>query len=185
VADRHAGLVSLLLCPILIVGCVSARISVVDERTALENQILGSYQELDRELLLVASVRSEPTDGAAVPDFTALRQEAIRARQTQQFNRDDREELLGVGCLGEGNDGLLSGHPCDQAAEPAVAARIARLVESDNAARRTLWRFVVTASPDLTPKDLPEVVSAFVRLQQEQAKPGTWIQETSGEWKKK
>jgi len=158
---------------------------VVDERTALENQILGSYQELDLELLLLASVRSEPAPGAAVPDYTALRQEAIRARQIQQFNRDDREELLASGCLGEGNDGQLAGRPCAQAANPAVAARMARLIEADNAARHTLSQFVVTASPDLTPKDLPEVIQAFVRLQQEQAKPGAWIQDANGEWKKK
>jgi len=32
-------------------------VTVVDERTALENQVLGTYQELNQQVMLVASVR--------------------------------------------------------------------------------------------------------------------------------
>jgi len=43
----------------LLFGCTLAqvRVNVVSERTALENQVLGSYNSLSQDVLLVASVR--------------------------------------------------------------------------------------------------------------------------------
>ena len=72
-------------------SCVSPTIQVVDERTALENQILGSFEELEQDISLLASVRSDdsPESGPALPRFSDIRNQAIQARQTQQFNRDD------------------------------------------------------------------------------------------------
>ena len=51
----------------LLVGCSGplVGVTVVDERTALENQVLGTYQELNQEVLLVASVRYIDPKGKA------------------------------------------------------------------------------------------------------------------------
>jgi uncharacterized protein YdbL (DUF1318 family) len=168
-------------------GCVSASISVVDERTALENQILGSYEELDHNLQLLASVRAVDASGNTkkTPNFSDIRKQAIQARQTHQFNHDDVEELKQKGCLGEANDGTLSARPCTQSSEPATAERIKRIIESENEARKIILQFIVTTSPDLTEKDLPEVSKAYTRMQHETAKPGEWVQLDSGEWVKK
>ncbi|HOX46374.1 MAG TPA: DUF1318 domain-containing protein [Myxococcota bacterium] len=169
------------------VGCVEASIQVVDERTALENQILGAYEQLDRDLQLVASVRAVGADGQAqpAPRLSDVRQRAVQARQTQQFNRDDLEELKAQGCLGEGLDAMLAARPCAAQAEPATAQRLERLVAAENQARRLLLEFVVTTSPDLTRADLPQLVEAAARAQREQAAPGTWLQEPGGEWRQK
>ena len=170
-------------------ACVEAKIQVVDERTALENQILGQYEELDRELLLVASVRAAPAGGggpeAGLPVVSRLRDEALRARQTQQFNRDDLDELKAKGCLGEGGDGMLKPRECEASRETSVAERVARLVEAENQARRSILRYVVASSPDLTEQDLPKLTAAWSRLAHEQARPGEWIQDAGGAWKQK
>ena len=50
-------LLSLLLFGISACGGPLVGVTVVDERTALENQVLGTYQELNQEVMLVASVR--------------------------------------------------------------------------------------------------------------------------------
>ena len=44
---------------LLISGCTLANVKVemLSERTALENQVLGSYNSLDSQMLLAASVR--------------------------------------------------------------------------------------------------------------------------------
>ena len=168
-------------------GCVSAKIQVVDERTALENQILGSYEELDRDLQLVASVRAVDEDGKRKkpPRFSDVRATAVTARQTQQFNRDDIEELKQAGCLGESNDGKLVARPCDASGETNVAERIERLVAAENQARQVLVEFVVTTSPDLTKDDLVQLARAYARMNREQAESGHWIQTDMGKWVKK
>jgi len=42
-------------------------VTVVDERTALENQVLGTYKELNQEVLLLASVRYIDPKGKLKP----------------------------------------------------------------------------------------------------------------------
>ncbi len=37
---------------------VQVKIDVVDQRTSLENQVLGSYNEIQNDTILLASVRS-------------------------------------------------------------------------------------------------------------------------------
>ncbi len=176
-----------LLASLVAAGCVSAQIQVVDERTALENQILGSYEELDRDLQLVASVRAVDADGArrGPPRFTEIRAQAVAARQTQQFHLDDVTELKAEGCLGEGNDGLLVARPCEAASTARVAERVARIVAAENQARKVLLLFVVTTSPDLTEDDTAELARAWARLNRERAAEGHWIQAADGRWERK
>jgi len=171
----------------LLYGCVSAKINVVDERTALENQILGSYEELDRDMQLLASVRAVDSAGETQPppSYTQQRQQAIVARQTQQFNQDDIDELKKAGCIGEARDGTLAARPCDPAADKSVAERLERLIASENQARGVILRFAVTVSPDLTEKDLPQVTKTYARMQREKAKTGEWIQQPDGKWVRK
>lgn len=171
----------------LVGGCVSAKINVVDERTALENQILGSYQQLDNDMQLLASVRA---GGARKPKIAGRplageRRLAIQARRVIQFNTDDVDELKRLGCLGEANTGLLTGRDCRAASDQAIGSRIERVLKSVNAARQTILRFIATESPDLTEKDLPRLTKAFTRLRRENARPGEWIQLDSGDWQQK
>jgi len=172
---------------LLLSGCVSAKINVVDERTALENQILGSYEQLDRDMQLLASVRAaDPVKlGAGRHRLVEARLRAIQARQVIQFNADDVDELKRSGCLGESNSGKLAGHDCQAATDPAVKKRLDRLLESENGAREIILLFIVAESPDLTEKNLPQLKQAFVRMRREDAKAGEWIQLDSGAWQKK
>lgn len=175
---------TMLLMGLITASCVSAQIQVVDERTALENQILGSYEELDRDLQLVASVRAVDAQGhrRGPPRFSEIRAQAVAARQTQQFHLDDVQELKAEGCLGEGADSMLSARGCQAAELAQVAERIERIVAAENQARRALLLFVVTTSPDLTEDDIGQLAQAWARLNRERAEPGHWIQSDRGEW---
>ena len=181
------SVVSIAGLAVLISGCVSAKINVVGERTALENQILGSYEELDRDMQLLASVRAVDAEGKTrqPQSYTQERRQAILARQTQQFNRDDIDELKQAGCIGEAQDGTLKARPCERSSDPAVAGRLLRLIASENQARGVILRFAVTVSPDLTEKDLPQVIEAYARMQREKAQSGEWIQQPDGKWVRK
>ena len=70
---------------------VGVDVTVVDQKTALENQILGSYEELGNEMLLLASVRSVDETGKlkTVAEIPSGKKLALRAMQRQEFNRDD------------------------------------------------------------------------------------------------
>jgi len=61
-------------------GCTLAKVdvNVVSERTALENQVLGSYNALTQDVLLVASVRG--VDPSGVIKTRPRRAGSIRTR---------------------------------------------------------------------------------------------------------
>ncbi|NMB75934.1 MAG: hypothetical protein GYA21_12500 [Myxococcales bacterium] len=181
-------LVVFLAAPVLSLvfySCVSARINVVDERTALENQILGRYQELDESLLQLASVRGGQDEGWT-PEQASVRDAAIRARRVQRFVQDDVDELLRLGCLGEGRTARLVPRACDEAGkDPKLEERIQRVARLENEARQAILIFVIETTPEFSRKDLPRLESAWARLRAEQAPAGTWLEDPDGAWKKK
>jgi hypothetical protein len=77
----------------LLSGCTLAKVdvNVVSERTSLENQVLGTYNSLNEDMLLVASVRGVSPGGVL---DTAVRQtpeqaDAVKALETIAFHADD------------------------------------------------------------------------------------------------
>ena len=96
----------------LLVGCSGplVGVTVVDERTALENQVLGTYQELNQEVLLVASVRYIDPKGKLkkTPEVPPGKKKVIRAMQRASFNKDDIDRLKKLEVLGESNEGTIT-----------------------------------------------------------------------------
>ena len=98
---------------LVLAGCggklVDINVTIVDQKTALENQILGSFEELSNEVLLLASVRSIDEEGKLKPvtEIPKGKLRALRAMQRQEFNRDDIQGFKQTLCAGEGNDGYL------------------------------------------------------------------------------
>lgn len=181
----HCSLLLLSLLGPAFGGCVSARINVVDERTALENQILGRYQELDESLLQLASVRAGQDEGWT-PEQATVRDNAIRARRIQRFVQDDVDELLRLGCLGEGRTARLIARPCAEAEnDRKLDERVQRVARLENEARQAILIFVIETTPEFSRKDLPRLESAWARLRAEQAPAGTWLEDADGAWAKK
>jgi uncharacterized protein YdbL (DUF1318 family) len=182
-----------LLLPL--VGCTLAdvRVDVVSERTTLENQVLGTYNALDQEMLLLASVRSVGPSGAikAPPRRSQEHKDAVAAMQTQAFHADDLQALKRLGWVGENNEGLLTVFDMqkesitedlkafagryDEAEFKAVVAEI-------NQAREVVMRRVIQMNDNFTEEDLPEVRRVFGRLNAQNALPGEKIQTEDGSW---
>ncbi len=177
------------------VGCVMAMlwgcggpvvgVTVVDERTALENQVLGSYQELNQEVMLLASVRYIDDQGKLVKQDPVApgKKKAIRAIQRSSFNKDDIDRLKSLGVLGENNQGgltLLAPDQIDTEQQPFVD----NLVVEENKDRDVIMRRVVETNEQLSENDLPRVRKTFAALNRDKAKRGVMVQLESGEWVK-
>ena len=84
-------------------ACVTVNPVVLDRKTQLENQILGTFQRLEDEVILASSVRGDrPADR-----LTPLEREAVEAMMLREFIRDDIEALKSKQVVGEANTGLL------------------------------------------------------------------------------
>ena len=161
-------------------------VTVVDERTALENQVLGSYQELNQEALLVASVRYIDPKGKLVesPELAPGKKKAIRAIQRSSFNKDDIDRLKSLGILGENNQGgvtLLA----PERVEDGQRAFVANLVKEEKSDREVIMRRVIETNEQLSDKDLPRVRRTFAALNRDKARVGEMVQLGNGKWIKK
>lgn len=177
------------LCAVLFSGCagklVDVNVTVVDQKTALENQILGSYEELGNDMMLLASVRSVDESGRlkTVAQIPPGKLKAIRAMQRREFNRDDIQSFKQIGCAGEGNDGLLVFFDVDRAQkDPKFKEFVQTIVKEENEDRLTALERIVATNESFMESDLPKVRKISASLNRDNAKPGEKIQLEDGTW---
>lgn len=171
-------------------GC-SFNFELTSQKTALENQIMGSYKELDDEVLLMASVRGVNKDGsvseAKVQSDAA--KVALNARQNQSFNRDDVDEFKTRQILGESRSGQLVVLPngtglAESASESDL--KFARVIlEQENKDREVIVKRVVATNEKLSEKDLLEAKRVYRKTILDESPVGTWFENESGVWQRK
>lgn len=177
---RRAAFSALLAVLLLTGACFSFKFVTVDEQTALEAQILGSFSEVEKELILIASVRGGKGSDAKAK-ISNEEKEALRAAMNRQFNADDIEELKDEQCLSEKPDGMIESVACDAAKnDDKVSKLLAKLVDEENADRLAIIKRVVKKSPELTDADLPKVAAVFAKINFDRAKPRHLITDKTG-----
>ena len=179
----------------LLAGCTLAKVKVdvASERTTLENQVLGSYNALSDEVLLVASVRGVDPLGRieSPPRRSGEGQAAAEAVQVLAFHADDVDAFKRLGWAGEDNRGRLAAFPLDRSKVPPELkdfverfrqAEFEAVLKAVNAAREAVMRRVVETTPGFSAADLDRVRAVFGKLNAENAQPGERIQTADGAW---
>lgn len=177
---------ALLLSGLTACGGPLVGVTVVDERTALENQVLGTYQELNQEVMLVASVRYIDPKGKLkqTTELPPGKKEIARALQRISFNKDDLNRFKALGVLGENTEGgvtLLA----PEKVPPEEKAFLENLLKEENEDRLVVMQRVVETNETLTPQDLPRVHKMFAALNRDKAVKGEWIQLETEKWVQK
>lgn len=177
-------------------GCTLAKVdvNVVSERTSLENQVLGTYNSLSEDMLLVASVRGVSPTGTidAPPRHTPEQVDATRAMETIAFHADDVDTFKRFGWVGENQEGLLTAFARET---PKVSteelksfaanyseAEFQQVVKEVNQSREILMMRVIQTNENFTINDLPAIRKVFARLNRQNSAPGTRIQTADGRW---
>ena len=192
---RHAAAAVCLSCALGLAGCTLAdvKVNVASERTSLENQILGSYNSLSEETLLVASVRGVDPLGRiqAPPKKSQEQQDAIAAMQVLSFHADDVDAFKRLGWVGEDNQGLLKSFGLTRDKTPDelkdFSARYRQqefdsVLREVNAAREVVMRRAIETNAQLTRADLPKVRAVFAKLAADTSQPGDRLQNPDGSW---
>ena len=178
-----------LMTMLALAGCNPFRVNLtfVGERTALERQVLGTYEEIGRDLASFGSVRGVNPDGSlSPPPARTTSQEAfLQAMANRQFNRDDVGTLLLVGHVREGRDGLLQPGESLSGSIPFSDVETAAIVDEENADRTTLIERLLQTTPGVTAEDRDRVAWVVATLNHDLAPPGAWLQNEDGTWRQK
>ena len=169
----------------LLIGCGGplVGVTVVDERTALENQVLGTYQELNQQVMLVASVRYIDPKGKLkqTQELPQGKKDVVRALQRVSFNKDDLNRYKSLGMIGENNEGGITLLEPEKV-EPADRAFVDNLIKEENEDRLAIMSRIIETNETLSSADLPRVHKMFAALNRDKALKGERIQLESGKW---
>ncbi|MBF0102854.1 MAG: DUF1318 domain-containing protein [Desulfobacterales bacterium] len=176
-------------------GCTLARVdvTVLSERSSLENQILGTYNAIDREMLFVASVRGVDASGrkSETPQHSQQHQDAVMAMQVLAFHEDDIQAFKMLGWIGENNQGLLSMFDMQKSTIPPELKEFAQrytkqefetVITQVNQAREAMMQRVIDMNESLKQTNLSQIKQVFAKINTENAKPGEAIQTLEGQW---
>lgn len=169
-------------------GCVTVATSA-GTPTALERQLLGAYDELDRDLVLASSVRGDQARPAG--SLEARRALALDGRALQRFNEDDLVELKGGGCIVERLDATVATRSCTLVSEggDVVQRRRERVILEENRARRAILEWAAYNAAREAGRERPsaeeerEIRQTYHRLLAEAAQPGHWFETTPGQFR--
>jgi len=184
---------------LLLSGCTLAKVdvNVVSERTSLENQVLGTYNSLSEELLLVASVRGVSPTGKieARQQQSPEQQDATQALETISFHADDVESFKRLGWVGENKDGLLTPFPREIPKDISADLKsfavsynekeFKQVIDEMNRSREVLMQRVIQTNENFTAKDLPAIRKVFAKINRQNSAPGARVQAEDGSWSKK
>lgn len=180
------ALAKFLLPATLFFACTvhTPEVKFTGEKTALENQILGTYSQVKEDVWMVASVRAVNPDSQIT--LSDEKREVLSAVQNREFNKDDIEEFKRDGAIGENNQGVLELRPNERLQKDAAYKQLVeRIMAEENRDRQIILKRIIAINPAVQAAEPVAVDQAFAQLQRDSAKPGEWIQLPTGEWTRK
>jgi len=161
-------------------------VSVTGEKTALENQVIGTYQQIEEDVWTLTSVRSVGNNTAPQPKMSENKKKVLEAVQGRKFNKDDVEEFLKAGIVGENNRGFLEIiHPEKIGKDETLKNRVEKIVQSENEYRKIIMERIIVLNENAAQAGEENVGHIFAKMNKDNAAPGSWIQLDSGEWVQK
>jgi uncharacterized protein YdbL (DUF1318 family) len=178
--------ISTLLAVLLASGCSvqTPEVRFTGEKTALENQILGTYSQVKEDVWMVASVRAANPDSQVT--LSDEKRAVLSAIQNREFNKDDIDEFKREGAVGENNRGYLELRPLERLEKDAAYKKLVeQLLAEENHDRQIIMQRIIAINPEVQTADPAEIESAFAKLNRDNARPGEWLQTPTGEWARK
>ena len=159
-------------------------VNVTGEKTALENQVIGTYAEIEQDAWTLASVRS--TKPGQQPKMPAEKKKVFEAVQGRKFNKDDIDEFKKAEIVGETNLGLLEirNHQKFES-DPDLKNRVTKIVETENSYRQIIMDRIIVLNESAAKAGNENVSRIFAKINQDNSEAGTWVQSDDGKWIKK
>lgn len=159
-------------------------VRVTGEKTALEKEVLGTYEKMEEDTWMIASTREARGEDAV--KLHPEKKNVLEALQEQKFNKDDIDEFKRKSYVGEGNQGLLEIRPSQELEKDAEKMTfVQEIIQEENKDRDIIMARVVELNDNLKKSKRMEILAIFARMNQENSPKGTWIQGQDGGWTKK
>jgi len=159
-------------------------VKITGEKTALENQIIGTYEEIEQDSWTIASVRStSPGNNQALSEE---KKKVLTAVQNRRFNKDDVNEFKRDGVLGETNAGRVVVRDYEKMnSDEEYKKRVEKIVKEENRDREIIMERTMQVNENVAKAGEEKVYRIFAKIFQDESDKNTWIQQEDGSWLKK
>ena len=155
--------------------------SIRGDKTMLENQILGTYEQIESDTWVFASTRSSANDNTEI--VSAQRQKVLDAVQNRKFNKDEIDEFKADKVIGENNKGFLTILGGQKYANDQDYRRIVdQVVQEENRNREVIYERIVSINPSAAQANDAERNKIFAKLNIDNSPKGSLIQNADGTW---
>jgi uncharacterized protein YdbL (DUF1318 family) len=159
-------------------------VNITGEKTALENQVIGTYQQIEEDVWTLTSVRS--TNTTPKPKMSVEKKRVLEAVQGRKFNKDDIDEFLQEGFVGENNQGLLVIRDNENLKKDAdLKNRVTKIIENENGYRQIIMERIILLNEQAADAGEKNVSKIFAKINQDTAVSGAWIENENGQWIRK
>ncbi len=175
-----------LILVIFIAGCSihAPEVRITGEKTALEKEVIGTYDQMEEDMWMIASTRSEK--GESSVKLSPEKEKVLEALQEQKFNKDDIDEFKIKGYVGEDNQGFLQIRPSRALQQDSELMELVKeIIQEENRDRKIIMDRVIELKSSLKESDRRQIYSVFAKMNHENSPKGTWIQKEDGTWIKK
>ena len=174
-----------LLVATTLAGCITIKTVAIGEKTALERQLIGTFEPLSESEILVSSVRSAAIQHSrqtmADPNADLTWRRTLAARRRQLFNLDELDEFRAAGCIGEALGARVVTR--QWASLPALPPdRIAAVISEENKDRDALVAWFVSAGGPLAHASVQKARRIYRELILDHAPDGCPVQTDERTW---
>lgn len=134
---------------------------------------MKNFQKNILKISAVLFLALQPLAFAGQYDIKEMTPEVSRALENRKNRYSDLQSAKASGLVGENNQGLVSSL---KGPTPLVSA--------ENADRSVIYQAIVEQN-GFGPGGLAQVQKAFADVQRDKARPGDFVQSSSGEWRQK
>lgn len=177
-----------LACFVSLLPACAFQFELTSQRTALENQIMGSYRDLDDDVLVLSATPTNTATDASGKFVASPEQAAARGEPetNQQFNADDIIDLKDQQIIGEANDGHVVMLPKAVGLADSITQEVKRfaelIVSEENSDRNSIWQRTIANRSGDSEAIKADVQNAYAQKQYDAATPGHWLQDANGKW---
>ncbi|MBN1155173.1 DUF1318 domain-containing protein [candidate division KSB1 bacterium] len=183
---KHIIILLLIALAVFFIRCSvqAPEVKITGEKTALENQIIGTYEDIEQDSWNIASVRS--TSPNEVKQISEEKKKVLSAVQNRRFNKDDVNELKRDGVIGESSAGKLVIIDADKMnSDTEYKKRVEKVIADENRDRNIIIERTMQVNEQVSEADEDRVLKIFAKIFQDESEANTWIQNEDGTWMKK
>ncbi len=164
---------------------VPPKVNLTGEKTVIERQIIGDYEEIEKDAWAVSSVK-RPSTGTEPEVKKTADSEMLKAMNIREKNLPIIRDHKNSGALGESNKGYLSYIKNEKyESNRLLKNQLLDLIKSENSARKTIFTRATLTGGKPDEAKASAFGAEFSRELQALAQKNDWIQNNEGNWVRK